>query len=619
MKRHSLMIALAILLLGTGLLTACQSQGETVSVTRLVESEVTKEVEVTRIVTQEVEATRIVEVTPTPTPIPTGGFLVTTMSDDVVFLNPLLAYDTASEFVNGFLYGRLFETDPFSGELVCHFCQQWQAADRTFTFTLRNDVTWSDGQPVTADDLVYTFAALMWAAANESLDSPHLDVTEKVESIAKVDESTVTITLKEANCLALEDLNLRWIPQHLYGPEWTYTGPISLQGPFGDADDPDFSAIAGSEMNQAPIISNGPFRFDQWVPGDHITLVRNTAYFRGAPYLDGLVVRIVPDQADQVQMLRTGEIDVVEDFPARYLTEVELLGKLNVFKVLDDSYVYVGFQLGSPADPQPRWLEDENSGAAVLNAAHGEHSILGDLRVRQAISYGLDRTAIVSQVAVGQGLPMSANLLPSLGWAYNGELAPYDYDPEKAAALLDEAGWVLGDNGLRQRDGRSLSLSLKTNISNDSRVQIGELVAEQLGRLGFDVEFEAMEWGSFVGTLLGQQFDLVVISWTNLGSTPDDSLFFASENDVPGRGFNFVSYYSPEMDQAWRDAVTVPGCDLNQRAAIYRQIQARLHDDLPYAWLYAPLTLIGANQRLIGIDPGPWGTWHNVETWYLAN
>ena len=616
--KHNWLVVVFVLFGGL-LLAACQSQPEPVQVTRLVETEVTQQVPVTRIVTQEVEATRIVEVTPTPTPIPAGGFLIAARQDDAVVLNPLLAFDEASEFVNSFLYGRMMEIAPTSGELVCHFCTQWEASDRTFTFNLRDDLTWSDGTPVTARDYVYTFTALMWGVANENLDTPYNELVASIDNVALLDDYTAALTLKEFNCLALADLNLPWLPQHLYGPNWEYVGPVSVLGPFGDADDPDFSAIASSEMNQAPPVSNGPFIFDQWVPGDHITLVRNTNFFRGAPNLDGIELRVVPDEATRIQMLRMGEIDLVEDFSPRYLTEIELQGTLDVYKTLDDSYIYLGFQLGDPNNPQARWFEDADTGALELNEAHGEHPILSDLRVRQAISYGLDRTEIISRVAMGQGIAISGNMLPSLEWAFNADLAPYTYDPEHAAALLDEAGWVMGDNGIRQKDGRPLSLSLLTNISNENRVQIGELVAAQLEQLGFDIEFEAMEWGAFVGVLLGQQFDMVVVSWTNLGNTPDDSIFFSSENDLTGRGFNFVSYFNPSLDQAWKNAATLPGCSLEGRAEIYRQIQAALQQDLPYCWLYTPVTLTSASQHLVGIDPGPWVSWYNVETWYLSN
>ncbi len=616
-KDSSLGSALLIAALGSLLVASCQSSDP--GRTQLVEKEVTKQVEVTRVVVQEVEKTTVVEVTSTPTPIPSGGFLVTARGDEPHNLNPLLFSDDESRFISSFLYGSMLSTDPFTGELVCHFCQSWELVDRTYTFVLRDDLVWSDGEPVTADDFTYTYTALLWGAANQSLDSPRLEVSDLVESIAQLDERTVTVTMQRNECADVRHLNLGWLPEHRYGPTWEYSGPVTPLGPFGDADDPDFSGIENSEMNHAPAVSNGPFLLDEWVRDDHISLVRNPSYFRGAPRLDGLIVRLVPDEKDQVQMLRTGQVDLVEGFRPRFLVEIELMDQLAVYKTLADSYVYLSFQLGNPADPQPRWLEQEETRELGLNEAHGEHPILSDRRVRQAIALGVDRRAIVSQAELGQGVALSANLLPSLAWAYNDELEPRDYDPQKAAELLEEAGWELnGTTGIRERDGLPLQLSLRTNLNSDKRVKIGELIAEQLGQLGFDISFEALEWGQFVGLLLGQQFDLAVISWTNLGNSPDDSLFFGSENDVPGRGFNFVSYHNPGLDQMWRSGATVPGCRAADRGVVYRQIQAALYDELPYSWLYVPLALTGANRRLTGINPGPWSTWYNVETWYLA-
>lgn len=620
----------AALLVGILGLTACGSQ--TIESTRSAgngtdgtalpsaggEPAVTR-VEVTRIIEREVE--RIVEVTPTPTPIPSGGYLISAVPADAAQFNPILASDGASEFVSGLLYGGMVRTDAFTGELICHFCQEWQLSGRVLSFTLRDDISWSDGEAVTVDDFIYTYSALLWGTANETLETPKLDLATHVDSISKTSDQTVAITLNTDDCAALNDFQLGWLPQHLYAPRWAIgTGePVSLFGPFGDADDPDFAGIETSEMNQTPVVSSGPFVFREWAPGDHITLVRSDGYFKGRPHVDGLVVRVIADEETRVQMLRMGEINLLEGLDPRYLTQVELMQQLRVYKVIGDGYSYLGLQLGNPDDPQPRYLEDENTGSMTLNEAHGQHPILGDKLVRQAMAYGIDRRAIINQVIVGQGVTLDANILPSLQWAYNDELPPREFDPERAAALLDEAGWVLNEStGVRENGGRPLRLDLITNLSSDTRVQVGELVREQLEQIGFDIDFEAVEWGSFVGLFLEQQFDLAVVSWSNLINNPDDSVFFASENDVPGRGFNVVSYYNPSLDELWPRAAALPGCSTADRSVLYRQIQATLYDELPYIWLYAPLKLVGANRGIVGIDPGPWDLWHNVETWYLT-
>ena len=627
MSVKSRSFVMMIIICGALLLTAC---GSGPVVTRLVEveTEVTipltestepQIIEVTRIVEREIE--RIVEVTPTPTPIPAGGFLVTVLSADVAQFNPILVSDDQSRFVSSFLYGGMVRTDPYTGEMICHLCASWTLVGNTYNFVLRDDITWSDGEPVTADDFIYTYAALLWGVANESLDTANLETVESIESITKTGEHAVAVTMSSDDCAALYDLDLGWLPQHLYGPNWEIDDnrAVTLAGPFGNADDPDFAGIESSEMNRAPAVSNGPFLFKEWAPGDHVTLVRNASFFKASPYLDGLVVRIMPDEAERVQSLRAGEITLLDDFSPRFLTQVEMMEQLDVHKVLGDSYFYLGLQLGDPAAPQARWLENEDTGEMVLNESHGEHPILSDKRVRQAIAYGVDRTAIINRVAIGQGVPLEANILPSLQWAYDDDLGPRDYDPEKAAVLLDEAGWILNpDSGIRENGGRRLELDLITNLISDKRVQIGELVQKQLDDLGFEITFEPLEWGAFVGLLLEQQFDMVVISWSNLANNPDDALFFNSQNDVPGRGFNFVSYYNPAMDELWRNAAALPGCSTADRGALYRRVQANLFDELPYSWIYTPLKLIGANVQLVGLNPGPWDTWHNVETWYLG-
>jgi peptide/nickel transport system substrate-binding protein len=618
-------IRLATLLLSVALLAACGQRA--VEVTRVIEVEkqVTATVEVTRIVTleREVEATRIVEVTPTATPIPSGGYVVAAVPDEFTTFNPLLAADAPSQLVSSFIYGGMVTLDPFGGQVVCHFCREWQLVDRTYTFRLRDDLSWSDGNPITSDDFVYTWAALFWAAAHETLETPLLDVAETVESITKIDDQTVAVTMREARCGDLRELGIGWLPRHLYGPDWEIgpNRPVSRSGPFGDADDPDFAGIGNHALNQTPSVSSGPFLFREWSAGDHVTLTRNVTYFRGAPHLDGLVIRIIADEGDRVQALRTGEIDLLTDLEPEYLTRIELMSQLAVTKTLGDSYFYLGLQLGDPENPQARWLEDENSGDPVLNEAHGEHPILGDKRVRQAIAFGIDRHALINQAALGQGVPLDGNMLPSVGWAYHDGLERREYDPERAAALLEEAGWVLNaSTGIREKEGRRLALSLRTNLSSDARVQIGELIQSQLGGLGFEISFEALEWGAFVGLLLGQRFDMVVMSWTEIASGLEDfdQPLFDSQNDVPNRGYNFVSYFNPSVDELWRNASGLPGCEAADRRILYQQIQAILHDELPYVWLYAPLKLTGADRRLVGINPGPWGLWYNVETWHLA-
>jgi peptide/nickel transport system substrate-binding protein len=285
----------------------------------------------------------------------------------------------------------------------------------------------------------------------------------------------------------------------------------------------DFTDIMTNTLNTEPTVTNGPMLFKEWVKDDHITLVRNPDYWQGAPYLDGWIYKIVPNATVGVQQLKTGEVDIYDQIEPKYLVEMEMQENINLFKYFDDGYTFIGFQMGLPDDPQPRLNEDGS-----VNENHGIHPILADARVRHAITYSVDRNAIISKVIFGQGFPLEANTLPAIEWAYNDQLEPRPYDLEKAAALLEEAGWLDQDeDGVREchgclyaEEGTPLELNLITNAGNETRESIGLILQDQLGDIGFEIEFEAMEWNAFVGTLVGQTFDMCIVGWTGMGSDP---------------------------------------------------------------------------------------------------
>jgi peptide/nickel transport system substrate-binding protein len=236
--------------------------------------------------------------------------------------------------------------------------------------------------------------------------------------------------------------------------------------------------------------------------------------------------------------------------------------------------------------------------------------------VRQAMAYALDYDAIIDQVYLGQGYRMAANVLPAIEWAYNNDLEPYPYDPEMAAQLLEEAGWVDEDgDGVREKDGVPLALGLLTNAGNTTREDLGALVQDQLGQIGFDISFEAIEFGSMLTEMDNQTFDMVIIGWTGLGADPNDDAFWARRFDVPGSGFNFVSYSNDRVEELLAQGLSVPGCDPEERAPYYHEIQEIIYDELPYIFVRGRISNYGYTNDWQGINPGPWSFYHNMEQW----
>ena len=569
---------------------------ESVVVTKPVITTIEVTVEKTVIVTQQ-ETVQVV-VTFTPTPIPEGGFVTRTTFNDAQTLNPVLGADRGSQSICELMFEGLLRVDPFTGELRPNFAEGWTVSDDglTYTFAIRRGLYWSDGQPITAHDFWFTYSALQ----SGKLDTPNVAKVSSIQKIEVLNEYAAAVTFAQADCSNLEKLQLNWLPMHVFTD---------------DAAAFDFAELATHEFNTRPAVFSGPFVLKEWVRGDRWVQVRNDRYWRGAPHLEGIITQVVSGQAAMIKMLRSGEADVGSDFKPSYLVEVELEPALQIWKFLSDEYDFLAFQLGDPDDPQPRLNPD-----GTPNEEHGDHPILKDRLVRQAIDYALDRDELIVGARFGQAIPLHANVLPTISWAYNVDLEPHTHDLEQASRLLDRAGWAMNEaTGVRRKNGQPLRLRLYTNAGNEVREMMGALIRDQLGEVGIEVELITVEWNAFLDVLFGQTFDMVLVSWSNLGVNPDDARFWSAQSDVPGRGSNFGSYYSPDVEAKLAQAKSVPRCDLDTRARLYRQIQAQLHEDQPYCWLDVPRRLIAINKRVGGVNPGPWGMWYNVHEWYIIS
>ena len=527
-----------------------------------------------------------------------GGVWVEGSSADATILNPILASDSASFDVLGWFFPSLLGQDPFSGAIVpTEMAESWDVSEDglVWTFHLQDGVMWTDGEQVTADDFKFTYDAI----ASDLVETPRKANLDNIESIEVLDPLTIQVTYAEVKCDALNNLGLGWLPSHLYAE--------------------DFSDVMDSPLNEEPTVSAGPFVFNEWTRDDNSTVLRNDTYWKGAPNMDGWIYKIVPDPGARLAQLQTGELDLVGVQPEQ-LTTVELDSNLNLYKYKDDGYSYIGLNQANPQNPQAGQDEDGNL------VEQDPHPILSDLAVRQAIAHALDYDSIISTVYLGQGYQVASNVLPAVGWAHDPSLQPYAFDTELASQILDEAGWTdSDDDGVRECNGcataeagAALTLRLQTNAGNTTREDLGALVQDQLNSIGFDIKFEAIEFGTLVGELLGQTFDMVIIGWTGLGTDPNDDSFWHSKFDTPGSGFNFVSYQNARIDELLEQGVSVPGCATEERATFYHEIQKIIHDDIPYVFVTGSIGNIGYSKKFNGTNPGTWSFYHNVETWSLA-
>src|SRR5690606_11554869 len=250
-----------------------------------------------------------------------GGVWTRASSADASILNPILWSDNASSGAGAFFFPGLLGVDPQSGAFVPDgsMSESWEVSGDvlTWTFKLRDGVTWSGGDPVDAAACKYTYDAI----ARDLVETPRKSNVEQIESIEVVDPLTIKVTLKEVKCDALGDLGLGWLPSHLYAA--------------------DFSDIMTSPLNEAPTASAGQFVFQSWTRDDNIIMTRNDSYWEGAPYMDGMITRVVPDSGARLAQLISGEIDVTGLEPTQ-LTSVKGNPDITVYSANDDGYDYIG-------------------------------------------------------------------------------------------------------------------------------------------------------------------------------------------------------------------------------------------------------------------------------------
>ena len=535
-----------------------------------------------------------------------GGVIIgTNFGGDPTSMNPLLTNNTVDLSLTEFLFPSLYNIDPETRSPMMGgrndqdngLALDWTISDDglTYTFTLRDDIAWNDGTPVTAHDYAFTFDAL----ASGETSSPRGAVLQSVASVEAVDDTTVVVTLSVASCRAILELDdFGILPKHIIEP--------LIEG--------DFSAIDALEYNKNPDVTSGVFNFGVLIPDEQTSLLRNDNHWLTVSP-DGYIMRNVPDQLVGVEQFLAGEVTSIgtagsASVPLSRMQEFREraeAGEFQIYEYVDDGLTFVGFNLADPANPANATDEDGNP------IDQGHHPLFGDVRVRQALAQAVNYADIIEGAAHGEGVQVSSFGTPAL-WGYDSSIEPWQYNQEAAIALLTEAGFVDHDDdpgtplvatedALYAEPGTPFAFEMITNSGNLVREASGTVIQDQLGQIGIDVDFQLQEFGPLVTRLLGQDFDAIIIGFTNLAQDTDARNVFTPVGDLVGGGFNFVSYRNDRVTELYHQALTLPGCDIAERQALYHEISQILHEELPWWWLFAPNSMFAESNALQNWEP----------------
>lgn len=472
------------------------------------------------------------------------------------------------------IFSRLLKVDT-DLNLVPDLAESYEISDDAtqFTFTLRDDAVWHDGEPVTVDDVIFTYklamqpavAAKQYGKLSQIVGASEFNAgtSDDVPGLERVDDRTVRITLAEPNVAWLFGTagsnSLIWIlPEHI------------------------LADVAPEDLDQHPYmlkpeVGSGPYQFVEYVPDQYVQFTANPDFYLGAPKIEQVFLQLaVP--TTQLAQLESGQLDLMPRMSPR-----------------DGDRLMDNPDLNIVASP----------GVGVFQIAINNERF-PDKRFRQAIMYAVDRQALLDVVELGQGRLVNSTVIGP-EWATYDDLNPYPYDPDKARELLAEAEW-----------DSSQTISLTWSQGFQAIELAAPVFQQQLAEVGITVELAPLESAAYLQAVVTEpDFDMAWFGGGSYGMDPDvSSAYYLCANFTPGGG-NTTHYCNPELDELFVAGRGTP--DIEQRAEIYHDVAKILNEDVPTIFWWSNNLIWGMSTRLQGVRPGPnQYIWWNIQEWTLA-
>jgi peptide/nickel transport system substrate-binding protein len=472
------------------------------------------------------------------------------------------------------IYSRLLKVQDdltFQPDLA----ESWEVSDdaTTYTFKIRDGITWTDGEPFTIDDIIFTYKMAL-TAETAALQSGKLkqitgaaDFYDKkaddISGLERVDDNTLKITLDKPNVAFLTGTagssSLVWIiPQHIY-------------------QDVDPATIDQAPASQNPTVGTGAYQWVEYVPDQYVSFKANPNYHLGAPKIEQVFLRLA-EPATQLAQLESGELHLMSRMAAK---EADRLSTSDVIDIVNTPGIGV-FQTAINNERFP------------------------DKRLRQAMMYGSDRKALLQAVLLGQGEIVNSTIIGP-DWAVYDDLNTYEFDPEKAKSLVEESGF-----------DTSLSISLTWSKGYQPVELAAPVFQQQMADIGLKIELTPLETAAYVDAVVNNpDFDMAWFGGGSYRIDPDvSSGYYMTVNWTPNGG-NTTHYSNEELDQLFIDGRGTT--DIPTRTEIYHKVATTLNEDVPTLFWWSDNQIFGINKKLQGVKPGPnQYIWWNIQEWSFA-
>ncbi len=540
-----------------------------------------------------------------------GGIFIETELGEISTLNPLVAEDASSSGAIALLLKGMTTWNPVKEEVVPSLAKSWEVGDdqKTFTFHLREGLVWSDGVPLTADDVIFTYQCI-YDDRFPNRTRFFISINDQPCQVEKIDDLTVRITAPDIFApflLFVSGVDI--LPKHKLQP-FVEDGTLLEQW-----------SISTAKNAPQDIVSSGPFVMHSYRPGERIVFARNPNYYKvdsagqRLPYTDYVILKLVKDMNASVIAFAQGQTDA-EGITPDHVAWVKRGESTHDYSIVNrgpstsTGFIWFNQNPGKDADGKPfvppsklKWFQNK--------------------RFRQAISYGINREGIVEGVLFGRGTPLYGSVSPANQKWHNPNVVTYPYNPKKAGEILMEEGFRMDDSGsLEDETGESVSFTLMTNKSNNVRTEMATIFKENMAELGIEVKLQFIDFGTLI-TKISDSFNYEASLLGLTGGAGDP----AGGMDIYSSGGRLHMWYPQQKEPAteWEGRIDelmqlqLKTLDEKKRKEYFDEVQYLMTENVPFIYLVTPNSYVGLKNKWQNIEIPKIGSliWNLDELWAL--
>ena len=514
--------------------------------------------------------------------------IILAQTSEVANLNPMIQPRTPDSNVQCLIFGFLVMPDEnlnYVGDLA----ESWDITNEgtVYTFKLRNDIKWHDGEAFNADDVIFTLTALAHPNYHGGNDGRVMSIVgaseyqagtaDSVSGLKKIDDYTVEITLAQPNAAFMANMYTAMLPEHILGE----VDP----GEWGNHD-----------FNRAPV-GNGKYKFVEWKPGQYITLERNEEYYGTKPAIKNVTVQFGADTT-LVAALMNGEVDVLYNLPASEIENGEAMPNSSVYTYEQMTVSYIGLNQLVPA--------------------------LSDRNVREALAHAIDKQTLVD-TCFGEGLAfVCEDVFPSNHWSHSENVTVYEYNPELSKKLLEESGYTMGSNGYYEKDGQVLHLTFDMASSSADSKAMAALLQQFFKAVGVSMEVIEQDFSTLAFTKLlpgnateettAEDFQMYTLGF-GVEADPEEYNDYFSTSTGAG-SWNFIHYSNAKVDELFDNQLLM--ADPAERAAAFNEIAELISQDIPWIPLFNKAGVTGLSSKVQNYSADFRGAFFQIEKWNVA-